>query len=162
MTGLRTLGEKRTQETLETIWAFSSIPFPDYSPLGVAILLDIVLALSKSIPELNGPVTGAGNDLPVISAEADRQHIGGVADETAGGKTGVEVPKAEGVVPRRRESELAVRGNNDVRDEMVVAVENALGVTVLVLVACQLPYDDGLVYRDTVQRFLTEIYTSKD
>ena len=145
MTGLRTLGEKRTQETLETIWAFSSIPFPDYSPLGVAILLDIVLALSKSIPELNGPVTGAGNDLPVISAEADRQHIGGVADETTGSAASVEVPQAQRVVPGRRERELAIGGDDDVRDEVVVPVEDTLRVAVLVLVPGQCPDDDRLV-----------------
>lgn len=47
-----------------------------------------------------------------------------MADEAAGGEAGVEVPEAEGVVPRRRERELAVRRHDDVRDEVVVAVQD--------------------------------------
>ena len=100
MTGFMTLGEKRTQETLKTTWVSVSLPFTVHSPLGVAILLDVVLALSESVPKLDGPVTRTRDDLPVISAEADGQDIGGMADEAAGGETGVEVPEAEGVIPR--------------------------------------------------------------
>ena len=69
------------------------------SPLSVAILLDVVLALAEGVPQLDGAVTGAGDDLPVVRAEADGQDVGGVADEAAGGEAGVEVPEAEGVVP---------------------------------------------------------------
>ena len=53
---------------------------------------------------------------------------------------------SEGVVPRRRKGELAVGGNNNIRHEVVVAVEDALRVPVRVLVACQLPDDDSLVW----------------
>ena len=101
-----------------------------YSPLSVAILLDIVLAFSKGVPELDCPVTRARDNLSVVSAEADGKDIRGVADETAGGETGVEVPETEGVVPGRGQGELAVRGNNDVGDEVVVAVKDALWVAV--------------------------------
>lgn len=111
----------------------------------MAVLLNVVLALSERVPELDGLVTGAGDDLPVVRAEADRQDIGGVADEAAGGESGVEVPEAEGVVPRGRERELAVGGDDNIGDEVVVSVEDALGVTVGLLLAGQLPDDDGLV-----------------
>ena len=116
-----------------------------YSPLSVAILLDIVFAFSKGVPELDCPVTRARDNLSVVSAEADGKDIRGVADETAGGETGVEVPEAESVVPGRGKSELAVGGDDDVRDEVVVAVEDALRVTVLVLIPSQRPDDDRLV-----------------
>ena len=112
----------------------------------MAILLDVVLAFAEGVPELDRLVTGARDDLPVVSTEADGQDIGGVADEAAGGETGVEVPETESVVPRGGERELAVGGDDDVRDEVVVAVEDALGVAVRVLVAGQLPDNDRLVY----------------
>lgn len=65
----------------------------------MTILLNVILALPERIPELDRPVTRARDDLPVVSAEADRQDIGGVSNEAAGGETGVEVPQAKGVVP---------------------------------------------------------------
>ncbi len=111
----------------------------------MTILLDVVLALSECVPELDSPVTGARDDLSVISAEADGQNIGSVADETAGGETSVEVPKAESVVPRRRKSELAVRGDDNVGNEVVVSMEDTLGVSILVVFTRQLPDDDSLV-----------------
>lgn len=69
-----------------------------------------------------------------------------MADELAGGEAGVEVPETEGLVPRRRESELAVRRDDNVRDEVVVAVEDLLGEAERRLVAGELPDDDGLVW----------------
>lgn len=117
-----------------------------HSPLGVAIILDVVFALAEGVPELDRPVARAGDNLPVVGGEADGEDVGGVADEATGRVTGVEVPQAERVVPGRGESELAVGGDDDVRDEMVVAVEDALRVAILILVARELPDDDRLIY----------------
>ena len=80
----------------------------------MTVLLNVVFALSESIPKFDGSVTGAGNDLPVISTEADREDIRGVADKSTGGETGVQVPETEGVIPGRREGELAIRRNDHV------------------------------------------------
>ena len=111
----------------------------------MTVILDVVLALAKGVPELNRPVARAGDNLPVVSAEADRKDVGRVADEAARRETSVKVPEAEGVVPRGGERELAVGGDDDVRDEVVVSVEDALRVAVLVLVPGQCPDDDRLV-----------------
>lgn len=111
----------------------------------MSIVLNVIFALPERIPEFDCPVAGARNDLPVVGREADGEDIGGVADETAGGEAGVQVPQAEGVVPGRGEGELAVRGDDDVRNEVVVAAKNAFWVTVRVLVARQLPDNDGFV-----------------
>ena len=111
----------------------------------MAILLDIILALSKGVPELDGLVTGARDNLPVISTEADREDIRGMADESAGGETGVQIPETESVVPGRREGELAVGGDDNIRNEVVVAVKDALRVAILVLLTGKLPNDDRLV-----------------
>lgn len=86
------------------------------------VLFDIIFAFSQSVPEFDRPVPRARNDLPVICAEADAEHIGGVTDETTSGSACVQVPQTECVVPRRGESELAIRGDDDVRDKMVVSM----------------------------------------
>jgi hypothetical protein len=116
-------------------------------PLGVALLLDVELALSESVPELDGAVTRSRNDLPVVGREGDGEDVRGVSNETAGGESGVEVPKTEGLVPRGGKSELSVGGDDDIRDEAVVSVEDALGVAVGRLRAGegQLPKIDVLV-----------------
>jgi hypothetical protein len=89
----------------------------------VAVLLDVELALSKGVPELDGSVSGSGDDLSVVGREGDGEDVGGVADESSGGEAGVEVPKSEGVVPGRGESELSVGRDDNVRDEVVVSEE---------------------------------------
>lgn len=78
-----------------------------------------------------------------------------MADELAGGEAGVQVPETEGLVPRGREGELAVRRDDDVRDEVVVAVEDLLGETERRLVAGELPDDDGLVWEMSAGRSFT-------
>lgn len=68
-------------------------------PLGVAVLGDVELALAERVPQLDGAVARAGNNLPVVGRERDGQDIRGVADKAAGGQTSVEVPQAQGLVP---------------------------------------------------------------
>ena len=57
MTGFITLGLKRTQDTLQGLLGCRGGREKRCSvPLGVAIFLDVVLALTESVPELDGPV----------------------------------------------------------------------------------------------------------
>ena len=105
------------------------------APLGMSILLDVEFTFTEGIPELDRPVTGAGNDLPVISAEADRQNIRSMSNEFPGRLAGVQVPKTEGVIPRSGKGELAVRRDDDVRNEVVVSMKNAFWVTKRVLIS---------------------------
>jgi hypothetical protein len=53
-----------------------------------------------------------------------------VANKSAGGDAGMEVPKTKCVVPRGREGKLAVRGNDDIRDKMVMAMKDTFWVPV--------------------------------
>jgi hypothetical protein len=99
------------------------------NPLGVTVLLDVELALSEGVPELDGAVSGSRDDLTVVGREGDREDVRGVSNEATGGESGVEVPETEGLVPRGGKSELTVRGDNDVGDEVVVSVEDTLGVS---------------------------------
>lgn len=118
------------------------------SPLGVSVVNNVELALSKGVPELDGSVSGSRDDLSVVGREGDAEDVTGVSDELSGGQSGVQVPESEGLVPRGREGELAVRGDRDVRDEVVVSVEDLLGETEGVLVSGKLPNDDSLVYKE--------------
>lgn len=137
------------------------------SPLGVALLGDGVLAVTKSVPELDGAVAGAGHNLTVVGREGDGEHIVSVANESAGGGAGSKLPEAEGLVPGGREGVSTVGRDHlfqvsagvrsiinsnsgstyTVGDDVGVALERSLGVAVLGLVAGEVPDDEGLVSR---------------
>ena len=121
------------------------------APLRMPILLDVEFTFAEGIPELNRLITRTGDDLPVISTEADGQNIRGVSDKFPGCLAGVQVPKTEGVIPRSGESELSVGGDDNVGNEVVVSVENAFWVTKRVFIPGQLPDDDSFVCRDKGQ-----------
>jgi len=66
----------------------------------VTLLFDVKFAFTQSVPQLNGTVTAATDDLSVVSGEGNREDIRGVANETAGSETGIEIPETKSVVPR--------------------------------------------------------------
>lgn len=91
-------------------------------PVRVAFLLDGEQALAKSVPELEGSVTGGRDDLSVVGGEGNGQNILGVAgervgdlallvlllrsansadasDELASADTGLDLPKTKGGIP---------------------------------------------------------------
>ena len=84
--------------------------------------------------------------MSIVSAEADGKNIGGVTDKSASGCPGVKVPQAECVVPRRRKGELSVGRDYDVRDKVVMAMEDSFWVSVRVLIASQCPDNNGFIY----------------
>jgi len=65
----------------------------------VALVSDGVLAVAKSVPELDGPIARTGNDLSVVCGEGNGEDIVGVADEAAGGDTSGEFPETKSLVP---------------------------------------------------------------
>jgi hypothetical protein len=69
------------------------------NPLGMALVGDGVLAVTKGVPELDGSVARSGDDLAVVGGEGYREDVVGVADKATGGGTGGELPEAEGLVP---------------------------------------------------------------
>ncbi len=82
----------------------------------------------QGVPELDGLVAGTRDDLAVVDREGDREHVLGVADEAARRLAGLDLPEAERAVPGAGERELAVRGDDHVRDEVSVPAERALGL----------------------------------
>jgi hypothetical protein len=113
-------------------------------PLGVAILDDGELALTKSVPELHGAIARSGHDLAVVGREGNRQHILGVANEAAGALAGGNLPQAKGGIPRAGKGELAIGTDDNIRHEVVVALQGAASIAVVLLLAGKGPHDDGL------------------
>jgi hypothetical protein len=58
----------------------------------MTIVFDVKFTFTKGIPQLNGLVAGTRHDLSIVCAEADRQDIGGMADETTSSGASVEIP----------------------------------------------------------------------
>ena len=114
-------------------------------PLGVSLLGDGVLALSKGVPELDGLVTGSRDNLPVVSGEGNGEDVLGVTDETTGGASGVDLPKTEGSVPGSREGKLSIGGDDNIRDKVRVSPKCLPHETVVTLLAGKGPDKAGLI-----------------
>jgi hypothetical protein len=114
-------------------------------PLGVGVLLDGVLALTQSVPELDGAVTSSRHDLTVIRAECNRQDIFGMSNESTSALATIDVPKTKGTIPRARKSKLTIRRDDDIADEVVVASEGLASIAVVALFLGKAPYNDGFV-----------------
>ena len=70
-----------------------------------------------------------------------------MADEPAGGLSGVDLPKAEGSIPRSGEGKLSVRGDDNVTDEVAVSLQGTAGESIGILTTGQGPDEDTLVAR---------------
>eukprot|EP00043_Microstomoeca_roanoka_P028655 m.18863 g.18863 ORF g.18863 m.18863 type:complete len:322 (+) comp8569_c0_seq1:750-1715(+) len=116
-------------------------------PLGVTLVADDVLALSKDVPQADGFIAGSGDNLAIVRGEGDGEDVLGVANEAALADTSGDLPEAHGVIPRAREGELAIRGDDNVRDEVGVAAHGTQSETALLSAGGQLPDDDGLIAR---------------
>jgi hypothetical protein len=91
------------------------------NPVSVAIVGDGVLALSEGVPKLQFVIPGARNNLAVVRAEGDTGNVTSVTNEAAGGLATVDVPQAEGTIPRARKSELSIAADDNILDEVGVS-----------------------------------------
>lgn len=73
---------------------------------------DGVLAVTEGVPELDGAVARARDDLAVVGRERDGKDVVSVANEAAGGGTGGKLPETESLVPRGRESVSTIGRDN--------------------------------------------------
>jgi hypothetical protein len=140
------------------------------NPLGVALLGDGVLAVTKGVPQLDGAIARTGDDLSVVGREGDGENVVVVADESSGGGASGKLPEAESLVPRGGQGVGTVGGDDlyrtnshqrslshkssysnfeartyTVGDDVRVTSERSLGVTVLGLIAGEVPDDQALV-----------------
>jgi len=84
------------------------------NPVRVVVVFVGVLAVSKSVPELEGSVSTSGDDLSVIKGESDGVDFLGVTLEDSGGLTGSQIPKSEGLVPRGGKAEKIISRKADI------------------------------------------------
>lgn len=78
----------------------------------MALVGDGKLAVAEGVPQLDGAVTRTGDDLAVVGGEGDGEDVAGVANEGTSGLAGSELPQAEGLVPRGRQSVGTVGGDD--------------------------------------------------
>lgn len=90
-----------------------------------------VLAFTEGVPKLDGAIARTRDDLTVVDGEGNGEDILGVAQETAGGGTGVDIPKTESAIPRAGKAELAVRGDHHILNGVAVTKAASLRETVL-------------------------------
>lgn len=72
-------------------------------PLGVALVGDGELAVTQGVPELDGAVTRAGDNLAVVGRERNGEDVVGVADKGTGGVSAGKLPQTERLIPRGRQ-----------------------------------------------------------
>jgi len=114
-------------------------------PLRVTLVLNSELAITKSVPKLNGAVTRARHNLSVISAESNGKDILGVVHETTGAATSVDLPKTEGTVPGTRQSILTIRRDNHIRDKVVVASKRTTSKAIVAFLTGKGPDKDRFI-----------------
>ena len=118
--------------------------------IGVLALLDGELALRAGVPDLDGLVEGASDDLTVIGGEGNREHILLVADQLGDGSAGGNVPQTAGAIPRGRDAETGVAGELHLRDEVRVTSHELAGLAPLAVLLfltglVEVPLDEGLI-----------------
>jgi len=123
-------------------------------PLVVAVLAFLApLELAQSVPQLDRLVAAGRDDLSVVGGESDTQYVVLVSDESGGSDASLDVPKAERLVPRCGDSKLTARGHDNVRDEVVMALESTDWKTVGAGVLGEAPHDERLVARRGNEHF---------
>lgn len=78
------------------IWAESHAG----NPVGMTLVGDGELAVAECIPKLDCAIARARHNLTVVGRERHREDIVVVANKTAGGITGAELPKSQSMIPR--------------------------------------------------------------
>lgn len=111
------------------------------------VVIDGVFALSQSVPELDGLVSRSRDDLSVVCREGNTQNVLGVSNESSGGGSKVQIPQSKGRVPRSRESELSVRGDDDILNKVGVTGEGSSRNSILFRFSGNLPDHESLISR---------------
>lgn len=103
------------------------------------------LASTDGVPDLDGLVTGAGDDTPVARGEADGKDVLLVVEEDLLGGALLEVPETDGLVPGAGQEVGVIAGERDTADEVVVANEPGVLNTPGLLGLWELPNEGGVV-----------------
>lgn len=116
------------------------------NPVRVTIFSKLILAFTKSVPQLDALVTRTRDNLTVVSRERDRENITSVTNEATSGGTSVQVPKTKSLIPRSGKSELTIRRDSKVLNKVVVTQQGLARNTIVHFVTSKVPDNNGLVY----------------
>jgi hypothetical protein len=117
-------------------------------PLFVPVLGEGELKVTKSVPEVDGLVARSGDDLTVVGGEGDGENILGVANELAGAVTSAQFPQTESSIPRSGKSEVTIRREGNILDEVGMSGQSSERLSVLDIGSTvELPNDDAAVAR---------------
>merc|ERR1739848_371669 len=105
------------------------------NPFSVTLLLDGVFALSQSIPQLDGLVSGSTDNLPVIGRKSNAQNIVAVIFKTPGGTSSGQIPQSQVLVPRSGQGKVSIRREDNIRNKVSVSMETLLGDSIVLLIA---------------------------
>jgi len=119
--------------------------FDAAGPKGVVSLRDCELALSEGVPQADGSVSRGRDDLSVIGGEGDAEDFFGMALEAASGSSGLEIPQAEAVIPRSRESEESIGRDDDILNEVSMTNQRFARISVVSVFVSQVPNDKSLI-----------------
>ena len=123
-------------------------------PVGVASagfgVFDDVFAFTEDVPEAEGLVSGSRDDLTIVSGEGNGEDILLVTHKAARGVSGVQVPQTEVTIPRCRQSEVSIFGDDDVFNVVGVTPQGTVGSSVLFALIIsretgEVPLHDSLV-----------------
>ena len=78
----------------------------------MSLFSDSELAVTESVPELDGTIAGSGDNLSVVGGEGDGENIVGVSNKASGGGTGGKLPETESLVPGGGECVGTVGGDH--------------------------------------------------
>jgi hypothetical protein len=127
--------------------------------VGVSVFVNGMLAFSLDVPDFDLVVTSSSKDLSVISREGNGKDISGVSTKLDLGLSGLEVPKADGTIPRGGEAMVAVTGEADLVNEVRVTGEHTAGLTpfsvlfVVVVLVIKSPLNEGSITRSGDEEF---------
>lgn len=114
-------------------------------PVVVALVLDCELAVTEGVPQLHGAIARSRDNLSVVSAESNGEDVLAVINKAAGASSRVDFPKTKSSIPRTRQSVLAVGRDDDVGDEVVVALERSASEAIVSLLLGDGPDKDSLL-----------------
>jgi hypothetical protein len=98
----------------------------------VTILDNGVFALTEGVPQLDGAVWRSGDNLSVVGKRRQRTRLPWCGRRICG-----DLPKEKGSIPRSGQTELTIRTDHNVGDEVVVATKSTTSIAVVVLFAGQ-------------------------
>lgn len=87
----------------------------------MSLVGDGELAVTEGVPELDGAIPGSRDNLAVVGGEGNGENVASVSNEAAGGETSRELPQAESLIPRSRQSVGTIR-----RDDLFLSQHSIL------------------------------------